>query len=551
MHMAIVDKHGNPYPLLPVLEHEQTASPRVQAAVNQMATHPSQRLTPNKLVAIFQEAENGDLIAQADLFMDMEEKDGQIFADMQKRKLVLTTLEKQVVPLGDATPQEKADADWLNRIVQSLDGWEDFILNMADGIGQGFSNQEIGWELYNREYYPGKFDWRPASWFMVNPERPDTLLLRTDDANGVPLRRFSWVSHKPKSRSGYVTRAGLMRTLAWPYIYRNAGIQGLAEMLEIYGMPIRIGKYPAGTGKTERNELLRAVTTLGRNGGGVMPDSMSMEIEDAITGSGDPYMNLADWAEKTISKIILGGTLTSQADGKTSTNALGLIHNEVRLDIMDADARQLATTIRSDLLYPLLFLNRNPQTDPRRTPKLIFPELEQMRQEAKAQAQSSGQTRVNVNFNGDGKTQNTPAAASSALAKRMVAVLKQAKNSDVPATEAGIDDALATLLASDAAFARMMIAALKQGQKASEPATEAGISEAIASLMASGKPSAQMAAILGPALEAVADTLTPDEMLGALAEVFPDMNVAPLSGCLGDYMEIARYIGQYAAQQEL
>jgi phage gp29-like protein len=44
---------------------------------------------------------------------------------------------------------------------------------------------------------------------------------------------------------------------------------------------------------------------------------------------------------------ILGGTLTSQADGKSSTNALGNVHNEVRHDIRESDARQLSATLKN------------------------------------------------------------------------------------------------------------------------------------------------------------------------------------------------------------
>ena len=46
-----------------------------------------------------------------------------------------------------------------------------------------------------------------------------------------------------------------------------------------------------------------------------------------------------------MSKAILGGTLITQADGKTSTNALGEVHNEVRHDILTSDAAQIAATI--------------------------------------------------------------------------------------------------------------------------------------------------------------------------------------------------------------
>jgi len=61
--------------------------------------------------------------------------------------------------------------------------------------------------------------------------------------------------------------------------------------------------------------------------------------------------------ERTQSKIILWSTLTAQPDGKTSTNALSNVHNEVRHDMMASDAVQLAGTLTREVLYPLVVLN--------------------------------------------------------------------------------------------------------------------------------------------------------------------------------------------------
>ena len=98
---------------------------------------------------------------------------------------------------------------------------------------------------------------------------------------------------------------------------------------------------------------------------------MFIEFQNAANGSHEPFQSMMDWCERTQSKGILGGTLTSQADGKTSTNALGNIHNEVRHDLTVSDARQLEGTITRDLLYPLAVLNFG-QVDPRRMPRLVF-----------------------------------------------------------------------------------------------------------------------------------------------------------------------------------
>jgi phage gp29-like protein len=78
------------------------------------------------------------------------------------------------------------------------------------------------------------------------------------------------------------------------------------------------------------------------------------------------------WAEKTMSKVILGGTLTSQADGKSSTNALGNVHNEVRQELRDSDLAQIAETLTRDLVAPLYALNCKSYQSHRRHPRLVF-----------------------------------------------------------------------------------------------------------------------------------------------------------------------------------
>lgn len=79
---------------------------------------------------------------------------------------------------------------------------------------------------------------------------------------------------------------------------------------------------------------------------------------------------MMDWCERTESKVILGATLTSQADGKTSTNALGNVHNDVRHDILVADARQLEGFFRN-MIDMLLRINGY-EVSRRKLPKLVF-----------------------------------------------------------------------------------------------------------------------------------------------------------------------------------
>ncbi|MBP8150224.1 MAG: DUF935 family protein, partial [Limnohabitans sp.] len=68
-------------------------------------------------------------------------------------------------------------------------------------------------------------------------------------------------------------------------------------------------------------------------------------------------LSAIEYWERKQSMAILGGTLTSQADGKTSTNALGQIHNEVRREIMLHDVRQIVPTVQNHLVRPIAIFN--------------------------------------------------------------------------------------------------------------------------------------------------------------------------------------------------
>lgn len=98
-----------------------------------------------------------------------------------------------------------------------------------------------------------------------------------------------------------------------------------------------------------------------------------MEIEFYNAAQGDPkaFELMMSWCDKAQSKAILGGTLTSQADGKTSTNALGSVHDDVRKELRDADAKQIAKTLSRDLIYPIAVLN-GLVDNWRRCPRLVF-----------------------------------------------------------------------------------------------------------------------------------------------------------------------------------
>lgn len=351
----------------------QTEEAQVTDTGRILSDHPSYKINPKKLRALLEDAENGDITAQHELFMDIEERDSDIAANIATRKRAILTLDWAIHAPDNATPQEEKLTEDVQALFNRLGYLDDFLMDCMDAVAHGFSAMEIQWQLHEGKQLPINFIHRPQSWFRL--DKDDNLLLKTPtNAQGEPLRPFGWVVHSHKSRSVQLARAGLYRTLAWLYMFKHYSVHDFAEFLELYGMPIRIGKYGAGATPEEKRTLLRALAQIGHNAAGIMPESMNVELHNAANsvGQNNPFLQMVDWCEKSIARIILGQTLTSGADGKTSTNALGQVHNEVRRDLLVSDAKQIAQTITHQVILVYLQINHDPNIDASRIPYFAF-----------------------------------------------------------------------------------------------------------------------------------------------------------------------------------
>lgn len=367
----IVDQHGKP------IQREQLRQPQTAHMAllhGEYENHPSRGLTPSKLASILQRAERGDLVAQHELFQDMEEKDAHLFSEMQKRRLALQTLDWEIVPPRDATPEEKKLADYVRDALGAMNDLEDVIFDMTDAIGHGYAPLELEWRSIEGQLLPVKATHRPQSWFCVpnnlGTDRNALRLRSASSGEGEALWPFGWLLHQHRARSGYVSRSGLFRVLAWPFLFKNFAVRDLAEFLEIYGLPLRLGTYHSSATEKDKATLMRAVVGIGHDAAAIIPEGMKLDFKEAAKGEESPFNSMISLMERSMSKAILGGTLTS-GEGEHGTQALGNVHNEVRHDLKKADARQLGATLTAQLLYPILAVNRG-LTDMRRCPRLVF-----------------------------------------------------------------------------------------------------------------------------------------------------------------------------------
>ncbi|ENX02663.1 hypothetical protein F900_01109 [Acinetobacter modestus] len=351
------------------LEQNQTAD--VAWLANQWQEHPVVGLTPQRLHQLLTNAEQGNLQAQADLFCDMEERDGHIFSEMDKRKKGINGLSWGVNPPKNASEAERKIAEEVAEWIDDIKDFEMFLFDAMDAAGHGYSCQEIEWHQLGNLWLPKSFEYVNPRNFMTPYDKPNELRLNDGSHEGADFWDFGWFIHRHKAKSGYIARSGLHRVLSWSFLFKNYGIRDVMEFLETYGLPSKIGKYPSGATEKEKMTLLRAVMSIGRNAGGIIPTGMAIDFEQATDGDTKNHFDLIKWCEHTQSKVIVGGTLLSQADGKTSTNAQSQTHEIQFEKLVKSDAKQLARSINDCLIKYLMQLNYS-EISPDRYPSFYF-----------------------------------------------------------------------------------------------------------------------------------------------------------------------------------
>jgi len=330
--MPILDQFGKAFEVAQ-LQEPQTA--RLAHLRQEFENHPSRGLTPARLAQILQAAEQGDLVAQHELFQDMEEKDGHLFSVMDQRRSAVKRLDWDIVPPERATTKEVDDAAWVKEVLESLPDFDDVLFDMTDAIGHGFAALEMTWGRVERVQMPLSLEHRPQSWFKLanNPDiSRNQLRLRDNSADGQELWAFGWLLHQHRARSGYITRSGLYRVMAWPFLFKNYAVRDLAEFLEIYGLPLRLGTYGPGATDPDKATLLRAVVNIGHDAAAIIPQGMAIDFKEAAKGDNKAFDSMISLMERVQSKVALGGTLTS-GEGQHGTQALGQVRElQVRVN---------------------------------------------------------------------------------------------------------------------------------------------------------------------------------------------------------------------------
>jgi phage gp29-like protein len=144
----------------------------------------------------------------------------------------------------NASESERKIAEEVAEWIDDIKDFEMFLFDAMDGVGHGYSCQEIEWHQLGNLWLPKSFEHINPRNFMTPYDQPNELRLNDGSMTGADFWDYGWFVHRHKAKSGYIARSGLHRVLSWSFLFKNYGIRDVMEFLETYGLPSKIGKYP-------------------------------------------------------------------------------------------------------------------------------------------------------------------------------------------------------------------------------------------------------------------------------------------------------------------
>jgi hypothetical protein len=159
--------------------------------------------------------------------------------------------------------------------------------------------------------------------------------------------KLLWIIGKPRN-------FGLLLQCSVYAIYKKGTFADWAQYVEIFGQPVRIGKYDAADIKT-KSELKAALDEAGSSLALMIPKQADFEIMDGKTSNanGELQDRLKDACNNEMSIVILGNTETTSNDNGGS-NAKAKEHGKQQLEVTKSDMKFVLNKLNSQHFLNIL-----------------------------------------------------------------------------------------------------------------------------------------------------------------------------------------------------
>ncbi|HUS95756.1 MAG TPA: DUF935 family protein [Hyphomicrobiaceae bacterium] len=305
-------------------------------------------------------------------YRDNEEKDDQIAQCLETRKNGVLSRERQIVPASKDS-QDAQVAEFVEEVLAGIPNFGNILNELLDAPPHGVAIAETIWQSDGSRIIVENIKPRPPEWFLFNPVtqiQNGPLRLKKNiwdvDGEAIDEELHKFIVYTFRARFGNRRGRPLLRRLFWPSWIKRQTLKFWLKYAEKGPGTIAV-RYRAGADNSEQTNALKAAEDIAGKVAVAFPEGfeiMEPLLKAARSVPSDIFKSLVkETCDAAIAKIILGQTLTSQgSESGRGSQALGTVHQDVRLEIVAADAHDLMTVINDQVIRPLVDFNFGPET---------------------------------------------------------------------------------------------------------------------------------------------------------------------------------------------
>lgn len=235
------------------------------------------------------------------------------------------------------------------------------ISSILDAPFFGLVPLEIMWESTGSWWRIKDIVARPYYWFAFDENNKPFFkgdYYGTVQKRELPAGKFVLATYNATYDNPYGTR--LLSRCLWAVSFKHGGLKFYAKFIEKYGMPWVIGKASQGATKAEKREIAANLARMVEDAVAVIPKGSEVDLIAPNTSTTTMFEDFLSRQDRTISKIIMGQTLTLEMEGKNNSQAAATTHHDVANDIAEADKSLVCETMNEIAwLYTLLNAGEN------------------------------------------------------------------------------------------------------------------------------------------------------------------------------------------------
>lgn len=320
--------------------------------------------------SIFSEAQQGQTDRLFSLYRDIVLTDGHTQAEFGKRKLAVLGDRMSLQPYDESSPQDAAAHDAVKAMVSGCAGFIKACSHALDSTLYPVS-------VLEKVFSPGGphryrlAELVPVPYQLLDYRSGDLRIYDVDPKSGRrltssrPIDPERYILHRGHLLTTPDNWGGPMRSLVFWWLLSMLGRDWFARHMERYASPFLLGRYNPDS-ERDRQLLESAFSRATRLFGLVVPDQTRVEILKATSsGGGGEHMSFHTLCQREKSKIILGQTISSEAQPTGLNSGVADLQSEVRQDIRQFDGLLLGETLREQLFVQYLQINGIPGQAPR------------------------------------------------------------------------------------------------------------------------------------------------------------------------------------------